>query len=114
MSRNNQVQSEPITLENPLNCRFGLIAVGSEISAGAARCLNRVHQALQGLSAISAILTASGAEEDCNEGRPLNASLSGGLLAALSALFDFSIGEIERLEARNNKAIEERSEFRHD
>jgi hypothetical protein len=96
MASINEAQSEPSVPENPLNGKFDTVRISPQISEIAARHLNRLSRALQGIDSITQILIADGVEND-NCGLPLEPYLAGGLLIAANTLAEFAASGIEEL-----------------
>ncbi|MFL9987228.1 hypothetical protein [Paraburkholderia sediminicola] len=99
MSQVHLAQAEPSAPENPLNNRFDFFSATRHISNALVGGLNNIHQALNGMCAISSILEANEVEKCDGNGTPLNDNLAGGLFAAMSTLAKFAQGELELLGA---------------
>lgn len=98
MSQLHEVQSDrEIEGENPLNNRFDFFSPTKHIPGALVGGLNAVHQALNGMCAISSILEANEVEKCGGDGAPLNGNLTGGLFAAMTTLAKFAQGELESL-----------------
>jgi hypothetical protein len=82
--------------QNPLNRKFDRVSAAGLTPDAAAHTLNRLHRALQGISAITNLLIANGVMEDCCE-PALNGFLAGGLLVAANALSDYAETDVEDL-----------------
>jgi hypothetical protein len=96
MPQHQCAQSRAPFSENPLNGKFDTIRISPQISEIAAKHLNQLSSALQGIKSITQILIADGVEGD-NCGMPLEPYLAGGLLVAANMLAEFAASDIEEL-----------------
>lgn len=94
---------------NPLNNTFDRVAATTFIHQAPARTLSAIFRAMQGISAITQVIVASGVEEDMDEGMPLFAGTTGGLLGAVQALADYAINDIEHIADWSDRREKEES-----